>query len=81
MQQLTVIYRLPVDMPDKLSRLGSTIKELRIKRGLSQQELACILKVDKAYISRIENGKKNLTIRSLIKIAESLHTDLKRIFK
>jgi transcriptional regulator with XRE-family HTH domain len=39
-------------------QLGKTIKLIRVKNGLSQKELARILKVTKTYISLLENDRK-----------------------
>ena len=51
-----------------------------MKKGLSQEALAQVLKVDKAYVSRVEGGKKNLTMKSLAKIAGALSIDIKKLF-
>lgn len=67
-------------MKDPLLGLGQNIRDFRIRKGLSQEALGKILKVDKAYISRIEGGKKNLTIKSLAKVADALSVEIKRLF-
>ena len=67
-------------MEDHFIQMGENIKKLRTQKGLSQADLASLLKVDKAYISRIENGKKNLTLNSLTKISVALGVDIKHLF-
>ncbi len=67
-------------MKDPLLGLGQNIRDFRIKKGLSQEALGRALKVDKSYISRIESGKKNLTIKSLAKVADALSIEIKRLF-
>ncbi|OGC84871.1 hypothetical protein A3F55_00095 [Candidatus Adlerbacteria bacterium RIFCSPHIGHO2_12_FULL_53_18] len=67
-------------MKDPLSNLGQNIRTFRMKKGLSQEALAQVLKVDKAYVSRVEGGKKNLTMKSLAKIAGALSIDIKKLF-
>ena len=61
-------------------RIGKNIRRDRTHKELSQAELAALLKVDKAYISRIENGQKNLTISSLEKIADALDVSVQKFF-
>jgi transcriptional regulator with XRE-family HTH domain len=68
-------------MKDLSVRIGENIRQLRTKKGLSQDNLASILGVDKSYISRIENGQKNLTLNSLMKIANALVVDIKKLLK
>ena len=67
-------------MKDPLLGLGQNIRDFRIKKGLSEEALGRALKVDKSYISRIESGKKNLTIKSLAKVADALSIEIKRLF-
>jgi transcriptional regulator with XRE-family HTH domain len=68
-------------MPELLQRIGRNIKALRVKTGFSQEELAKLLSLDKAYISRVESGKKNLTLNSLGRIAFALKVDIQKLFK
>lgn len=50
-------------------KLGENLRELRLKKKMSQGDLAIILGVDRAYISNIENGRMNPTLSTLEKIA------------
>ena len=38
-------------------KLGEKIKQLRKSKGISQEELAVMLKINRNYLSRIETGK------------------------
>ena len=49
---------------------GSTIKNTRIKKGLSRQELAILSGTSKTYISRIENNLIEPEFSTLYKIVE-----------
>ncbi|MEP1939482.1 MAG: helix-turn-helix transcriptional regulator [Balneola sp.] len=55
--------------------VGKTIKELRVMRNLSQEDLAEKCDTSAVYISEIERGIKNPTVTTLMVIAHSL--DLK----
>ena len=55
-----------------LTVLGDRIKQLRKDRGLSQQELASLAKLDRSYISAVENGKQNVSFATLKVISDGL---------
>ena len=52
--------------------LAIQIAEEREKAGISQKELASKLNTSQSVISRIENGKQNISLDMLQKIAEAL---------
>ncbi|GAE86632.1 helix-turn-helix domain-containing protein [Bacteroides reticulotermitis] len=59
-----------------LIRIGLKIKELREEKNISQQDLAAACNFEKSNMSRIEAGRTNLTIGTLLKIAERLKVRL-----
>lgn len=63
------------------SKIGKRIRDIRISKGVSQSQLALMTHMTKSYMSEIEAGKKNLTLRSLQKIATSLGITLEDIFR
>jgi len=50
-------------------KIGEAIKNIREKKGYSQDELAEIMKVNRSTISKIETGKFNLSIDYLSKFS------------
>jgi DNA-binding XRE family transcriptional regulator len=54
--------------------VGQKIKEIRQARKLTQEDLGRLIGVQKAQISKIENGK-NLTIATLLKVFKALDVD------
>ena len=60
--------------------IGALIKSNRIKKQLTQQDLANLLKVDRQYVWKIENGKINLTVDYLEKIITCLKCKNKEFF-
>ena len=56
-------------------KICKKIKLERIKRDLSQQELALLANVDKNTIWKIETGQTSPTINTLEKIANALKID------
>ena len=62
-------------------KLGANIKKIRLARNMSQGDLCRALKVDRAYMSNIENGKKNPTLATIEKIANALGVSLEKLMK
>lgn len=58
-------------------RIGDKIKEIRLLKGVSQQDLAAKCNFEKANMSRIEAGRTNLTIKNAFKICIALGIKLK----
>ena len=51
-------------------KLGEKIKQLRKSKGISQEELASTLKINRNFLSRIETGKSEPTASMLKNIAK-----------
>ena len=60
--------------------LGNTIKELRLKKGLKQNEFAQICSITQSYLSNIESDRKEPTISLLQEISKNLGIPLPIIF-
>ncbi len=60
--------------------IGEKIKQLRIKNGLTQEELASRCELSKGFISQLERNLTSPSIATLMDILESLGTDLKDFF-
>ena len=61
-------------------KLGIRIRELRKQQGLSQLDLATRCDLEKTSISRVENGRTNLTLKTLLLITDGLQIELADIF-
>lgn len=60
-------------MEGELQRtVGRNIRRLRRERGLSQEDLAAEIGVHRTYMGGVERGERNLTLRSLERLAERL---------
>jgi len=64
-----------------LSKIGSRIREIRMNRNMTQNELANVCNFEKANLSRIESGRTNVTIRSLQRISKALEIDIAKLFE
>ncbi|MBR3815992.1 MAG: helix-turn-helix transcriptional regulator [Clostridia bacterium] len=60
--------------------VGKRIKELRNKLGVSQEELAAMVELDRTYITSVERGKRNISIVNIEKLATALNVSLSEFF-
>lgn len=61
-------------------KIGMRIKELRTANNISQQELAYLCDIDRTYITQVENGKRNISIVNIEKIARALKVSISFFF-
>ena len=63
---------------DELKRMeiGSAVRTIRIKRGMSQDELADKAGITLINVDKIENGKYNYPIDVLVEICKALETHI-----
>jgi len=59
-----------------LTRIGVNIRNIREEKNISQQDLAAACNFEKSNMSRIEAGRTNLTIGTLLKICDALNVKL-----
>ncbi len=56
----------------RLEQLGQNIAKYRKEKQLSQEKLAEIVDLSREYITRVENGQKNISLKKLFAIADAL---------
>lgn len=59
---------------------GNRLRELRNMRNWSQEELAFRCNVSKNYISDVERGRRNVSLRAIEKIARGLEVEIYELF-
>ena len=59
--------------------LGNNIATIRKQKKISQKKLAEVCDIEPPNMRRIEAGKTNPTIRTLLKISGALQIDIKRL--
>jgi putative transcriptional regulator len=59
--------------------LGNRVRKLRQERGWTQVEMAEVLGIDRSYISEIETGKKDPSLRVLKTIADGFKLTLSEL--
>lgn len=63
-----------------LNRLGKKIAQIREKKKISQYKLAKEMLTDQSNLARIEDGKVNPTVKTLVKISAVLKCKVKDFF-
>ncbi|MBT3210249.1 MAG: helix-turn-helix transcriptional regulator [Bacteroidetes bacterium] len=61
-------------------KFGTKVKELRLKKELSQEAFAFKADIDRTYISSIEKGERNVSLTIIEKIAKALEIKITELF-
>jgi transcriptional regulator with XRE-family HTH domain len=58
---------------------GNAVRERRHKIGITQEKLAELTGLDPTYISGIERGRRNPSLKNIVKIAKALETSVSKL--
>lgn len=61
--------------------VGHNVSALRVRAGLTQQQLADACEIARPRVAEIESGRFNPTVDTLQAIADSLNVDVEKLFK
>ena len=64
----------------KKNIVGDNIRRLRLKDGLTQEELALKSGLSQGYINQLESGKRKFTQKSLESVADTLSVPIVELF-
>ena len=75
------VYEEGIDVTDEYDdvivvTIGYNIKQLRIEKNLTQEELAKLIGMDQADLSKLEKGLTNPSVKTLNRIAEGLNSKI-----
>jgi len=68
-------------MAEISTKLGQNLKRIRAKKGMSQGDISRAVDVHRAYVSGIENGKRNPTLATIQKLANALGVSVSELLK
>ena len=68
-------------MSDISSKFGKRVKEIRLKKDMSQADLAKVLGVHPTYISGIERGARNMALKNIERLARALAVPIEELIK
>jgi transcriptional regulator with XRE-family HTH domain len=63
-----------------LVALGAQIRQVREKKGISQEDFAALAGLSRAYYGSIERGERNVAALNLMRIARALDSDVGKLF-
>jgi transcriptional regulator with XRE-family HTH domain len=66
---------------DITARFGQRVRELRKAKGLSQEAFAAACGLDRTYISGIERGRRNVSLRNIEVVADALGVSISELMK
>ncbi len=69
-----------IDKKDVQSYLGTTIRNLRIRKGWTMEKTAFESEMEYIQISRIELGKINTTVYQVYKLSKALDIEMTEFF-
>lgn len=62
-------------------RFASNIKDQRLIRGLSQEDLADLCGLHRTYIGSVERGERNISIDNMERLAIALQVSLESLVR
>lgn len=71
---------MPQPVPDHRLAFGQRVRELRSRRGWSQEDFSHHIGLDRTYVSGIERGVRNPTLDVLYKLAQGLGVEVTELF-
>lgn len=65
---------------DIQQKVGKRIRELRNQKKLSQEAFADLAGIDRTYLNSVENGRRNISIKNIEKIAIAFEISISSFF-
>jgi transcriptional regulator with XRE-family HTH domain len=65
---------------DLKESIGARLKEIRGKKGITQEKLSEAIGISSKYLSSIERGKENPTLNTLIRLSTALSIEFEELF-
>lgn len=62
-------------------KFGNRVRELRAQANLSQEKFALLIEMDRTYLASLENGKRNVSLENIYKIALGFNITIEELFK
>lgn len=66
-------------MKNEIIQFGKKLREVRLKKNLSQGDIARILGVHRSYISGLERGRRNPSLLTVQKVAKALDVSVDKL--
>ncbi len=69
-----------INFMDIKEKIGKRLRELRIAKGVSQEKFSFECDLDRTYIASIEQGRRNVSIVNIEKIAKAFNISVYEFF-
>jgi transcriptional regulator with XRE-family HTH domain len=69
-----------MDIAEQVQYVINQIKKLRVQQGISQMELSLRANLSQSFLANLENGKKQPSVLTILKIADALEVNPKEFF-
>ncbi len=70
-----------MDKKDLLKKFGKNVKIERIKKDLTQEQLAEKMNVSQNYVAGIECGRANMSLAKILELSQFLEVDINELLK
>jgi transcriptional regulator with XRE-family HTH domain len=64
-----------------LELFGNQLRDIRTKKGFSQEGLALECGLDRSYVGGVERGERNISLINIIRLAEALNVKPTELLK
>lgn len=61
-------------------KFGNRVRALRTQANLSQEKFALLIEMDRTYLASLENGKRNVSLENIYKIARGFNITMEQLF-
>ena len=68
-----------VAIGDLQKTVGANLRAYRLERGISQEAFAELMGVHRTYMGGVERGERNLTLKSVERMAERLGVEVEKL--
>lgn len=66
---------------DVVQLLGANVRRCRKLKGMTQEQLALEVGMERSYVSDLERGTRNPSVRALGRLAEALKVEPKELLE
>lgn len=70
---------IDISKEELLRKFGLNVKFARMKKGITQEQLAEKMNIHWTYIAKIETGKINMSLGKILELAKALETDINKL--